>query len=73
MAAEEGGGGLGRGVSFRPNKLFEGKNVLPEMAQEETPPPFFCGHFREDIFSFKYFTHISITTPIVSALKNCYI
>jgi hypothetical protein len=35
MAAEEGGGGLGRGVSFRPNKLFEGKNVLPEMAQEE--------------------------------------
>jgi hypothetical protein len=35
MAAEQGGGGLGRGVSFRPNKLFEGKNFLPEMAKEE--------------------------------------
>jgi hypothetical protein len=32
MAAEQGGGGLGRGV---PNKLFPQKNVLPEMAQEE--------------------------------------
>jgi hypothetical protein len=36
MAAEQGGGGgLGRGVTFRPNKLFEGKNSpLPGMAQE---------------------------------------